>query len=149
MSIRFSNANTATGDNEGRALPFRQSPQRQFGHRKTADEAFGRHPRAADAVEADRAAAAPPQNPHQTGADQVQDCPDVRVFNIGGVSVRNMTCRQAERVITGLPETVTDSFAADGFDCVLVGSSGTDPAGHITGGHWRCTEGDRAFRFSA
>jgi hypothetical protein len=67
------------------------------------------------------------------------DCPGVGGATISGVSVRKMTCGQAQGVIDTMG-AISAHFTVLGFTCDRL--SGGD-----LGGQWRCTRGVQALRF--
>lgn len=75
-----------------------------------------------------------------TTEDVVDDCEDLSV-NISGISVRNISCDDALRLLTENLGTVSRTFALGGFECARI-------SGGRLGGIWRCTDGDQAIRFS-
>jgi uncharacterized protein (TIGR00288 family) len=81
--------------------------------------------------------------------DVVEDCVSELAPNVSDMSVRNMSCTEADdfaiAVIRDLPP---GTFERAGFSCQILGRYGP-PDGPILGAeNIRCAQGDRAFRFS-
>lgn len=63
-------------------------------------------------------------------------------FNLKIISARNMRCRAARRVMRRHDGSIRRRFdAPNGFRCHLA-------EGRLISGIWRCTRGDKAFRFA-
>jgi hypothetical protein len=75
------------------------------------------------------------------GSAVVRSCNHAVDFNLKIISARNMRCRAARRVMRSNDRPIGVNFAApNGFRCKL-------RDGSPSGGIWRCTRGDKAFRF--
>ena len=75
------------------------------------------------------------------GSAVVRSCNHAVDFNLKIISARNMRCRAARRVMRRHDGSIGVNFAApNGFRCKLAD-------GGPLGGIWRCTRGDKAFRF--
>jgi len=75
------------------------------------------------------------------GSAIVRDCNHAVDFNLKITSARNMRCRAAERVMRRNDKPIATNFAVpNGFRCRL-------KEGGPLGGTWRCTRGEKAFRF--
>ena len=75
------------------------------------------------------------------GSAVVRTCNHAVDFNLKIISARNMRCRAARRVMRRNDRPIGVNFAApNGFRCKLA-------QGGPLGGIWRCTRGDKAFRF--
>ena len=75
------------------------------------------------------------------GSAVVRSCNHAVDFNLKIISARNMRCRAARRVMRRNDRPIGVNFAApNGFRCKLA-------QGGPLGGIWRCTRGDKAFRF--
>ena len=75
------------------------------------------------------------------GSAVVRSCNHAVEFNLKIISARNMRCRAARRVMRRNDRPIGVNFAVpNGFRCKL-------REGSPIGGIWRCTRGDKAFRF--
>lgn len=84
--------------------------------------------------------------PDRAHADVVKDCAGNRPLGqtgawYGDLSVRNMTCRRAHRLLR-TARLVDGNVRVRRFSCRLIGTYGD-------GGIYRCTRGGKAMRFSA
>lgn len=81
--------------------------------------------------------------------DVVEDCVSEFEPNVSDLSVRNMSCAEADALIISVIEDLQPgTFTNAGFSCQILGRYGP-PDGPILGAeNIRCAEGDRAFRFS-
>ena len=97
--------------------------------------------RAARTLDAPAATLQPP--------DVVDDCVSEFEPNVSDMSVRNMSCAEADDfVIAAIRNLQPGTFESAGFSCQILGRYGP-PDGPILGAeNIRCTQGDRAFRFS-
>jgi len=78
--------------------------------------------------------------------DVVLDCPSA-YGTVSDLSVRNMSCAEADAVVIQAIPVLAPSFAVAGFSCSILGEYGP-PGGPILGASdIRCESGDRAFRF--
>jgi hypothetical protein len=115
----------ARGFEEGHDAGYRTSYKRAY--RAAYRKALKTPP--AQIASAPASAAPPPMDCPTTGAEP----------NISNLSVRYMTCGQAQGVIATFG-SISQHFTVLGFDCNRL--SGGD-----LGGTWRCTKGERAMRF--
>jgi hypothetical protein len=77
-----------------------------------------------------------------SGSAVVRACNHAVDFNLKIISARNMRCRAAEGVMRRHNDSIARHFdAPDGFRCNL-------KVGRPISGIWRCTRGDKAFRFA-
>ncbi|MDQ5834614.1 MAG: hypothetical protein M3550_16425 [Actinomycetota bacterium] len=75
------------------------------------------------------------------GSAIVRNCNHAVDFNLKIISARNMRCRAARSVMRRNDDPIAVNFAApNGFRCRL-------KEGGPLGGTWRCTRGEKAFRF--
>ena len=82
-----------------------------------------------------------PSTSASAGSAVVRSCNHAVDFNLKIISARNMRCRAARRVMRRNDRPIGVNFAApNGFRCKLA-------EGGPLGGIWRCTRGDKAFRF--
>jgi hypothetical protein len=82
--------------------------------------------------------------------DVVEDCVSAFAPNVSDLSVRNMGCSEADG-LTGsvIADLQPGAFSSAGFSCQILGEYGPAGGGPILGASdIRCTQGDRAFRFS-
>ena len=81
--------------------------------------------------------------------DAVQDCVSEFEPNVSDMSVRNMSCAEADDfVIAAVQDLRRGTFESAGFSCQILGRYGP-PEGPILGAeNIRCAQGDKAFRFS-
>jgi hypothetical protein len=75
-------------------------------------------------------------------ATVIRTCDHAVDFNLKIISARNMRCSAAERVMRRNDSSIARHFdAPNGFRCNL-------KVGRPISGIWRCTRGDKAFRFT-
>lgn len=81
--------------------------------------------------------------------DAVNDCVSEFEPNVSDMSVRNMTCAEADDlIIVAIQNLRPATFQSAGFRCQILGRYGP-PDGPILGAeNVRCAQGDKAFRFS-
>lgn len=87
--------------------------------------------------------------PTQTQTDVVEDCTSKAAPNVTGLSVRNMSCEEAD-ALTGdvIGSLSRKPFSAAGFDCEILGESGPESGPILSASDIRCSSGEMAFRFS-
>ena len=131
-------AGTQQGHNEGTAEGTQRGTReglragRKVGYRRAYRRAYRL---------AYRKASGGQSRPPRAGYTVARDCTRTGAEpNISGLSVRGMTCGQAEGVISRFG-AISQSFTVLGFACDRL--SGGD-----LGGTWRCTRGAAAFRFA-
>lgn len=84
-----------------------------------------------------------------TTTDSVQDCTSKSAPNVTDLSVRNMTCEEADSLAGEVIQALSrQPFSAAGFECEILGRSGPDSGPILGAENIRCSSGDRAFRFS-
>ena len=84
-----------------------------------------------------------------TTADTVKDCTSGAAPNVTNLSVRNMTCEEADSLTGEVIQSLSrQPFSAAGFECEILGQAGPDSGPILGAEDIRCTSGDRAFRFS-
>jgi ABC-type glycerol-3-phosphate transport system substrate-binding protein len=87
--------------------------------------------------------------PTTTTTDTVEDCTSKSEPNITGLSVRNMSCEEADKLTADVVQSLSRKpFSAAGFECEILGQSGPDTGPILGAEDIRCTSGDQAFRFS-
>jgi hypothetical protein len=85
----------------------------------------------------------------QTAQDVVEDCTSKSAPNVTDLSVRNMSCEEADDLAGDVIGSLSRKpFTAAGFDCEILGGSAPDSGTILGAENIRCISGDRAFRFS-
>lgn len=80
--------------------------------------------------------------------DVIEDCTSQYEPNVADMSVRNMSCAEADALTSDVIQALAPSFSVDGYSCSILGDIGEYDGVILGASDIRCESGDQAFRFS-